>query len=154
MRAHKKFEDQSKKNTHDNLSLENSTTPTCAVYTRYVALGMACRQSENSTFQTYTHLICVVWHRISHQTGLAQWVQFQHLHPYTTGIRLFVKCQVLCRVYFIGHSAKQALLSATLGEKRHSTQVTFTESQTLSINRRSTKESLLSIKHLVKRDPR
>jgi hypothetical protein len=34
--------------------------------------------------------------------------------PDTTGIRAFAECRWLCRVLFIGHSAKQALPSAAL----------------------------------------
>ena len=34
----------------------------------------------------------------------------------TTGIRLFAECQRLCRVLFIGHSAKPTLPSAALGK--------------------------------------
>jgi hypothetical protein len=38
----------------------------------------------------------------------------------TTGIRGFAECGLLCRVPFVGHSAKKALLSAALGTVRHS----------------------------------
>jgi hypothetical protein len=39
-----------------------------------------------------------------------------HLHRYsvgTTGIWLFGECQILCRVFYFGHSAKSSLPSAT-----------------------------------------
>jgi hypothetical protein len=39
----------------------------------------------------------------------------QHLTTTTTGIRAFAECRWLCRVLFIGHSAKKALPSAALG---------------------------------------
>jgi hypothetical protein len=55
-------------------------------------------------------------------------------HAYTAGIRLFAERQVLCQVHFIGHSAKQALLSATIGDERHSAQTPFVECQTLGIS--------------------
>jgi hypothetical protein len=35
---------------------------------------------------------------------------------YTTGIRLFAECRWLCRVLFIGHSAKPTLPSAALSK--------------------------------------
>jgi hypothetical protein len=38
----------------------------------------------------------------------------------TTGIRGFAECGLLCRVPFVGHSAKTALPSAALGTVRHS----------------------------------
>jgi hypothetical protein len=46
-----------------------------------------------------------------------------HYHYYaclTTGIRDFAECWLLCRVPFVGHSAKKALPSAVLGNVRHS----------------------------------
>jgi hypothetical protein len=60
----------------------------------------------------------------------------------TTGIWLFAECRRLCRVLFIGHSAKPTLPSATLGkvliyrvrDTRHSPALgkdCFAESQTL-----------------------
>ena len=39
---------------------------------------------------------------------------------FTTGIRDFAECWLLCRVPFVGHSAKKALPSAVLGNVRHS----------------------------------
>jgi hypothetical protein len=59
-----------------------------------------------------------------------------------------------CRVYFIGHSVKQALPSATFGEERHPAQTHFVEHQTLGIIQSSAKVSLPSVKHSTKRDPR
>jgi hypothetical protein len=65
--------------------------------------------------------------------------------------RLHYRNPALCRVQFIGHSAKHALSSATLGELKHSTQTPFAEPQTLGIDMLSTKEALssatLSAKH-------
>jgi hypothetical protein len=57
----------------------------------------------------------------------------------TTGIRLFAECLELCRVPFVGHSAKTALPSATLVKGRLSVPTTFTEGSTLGIARHSTK---------------
>jgi hypothetical protein len=42
----------------------------------------------------------------------------------TTGIRAFAKCRTLCRVPFLGHSAKMALPRAALGK----VQLSVTES--------------------------
>jgi hypothetical protein len=39
---------------------------------------------------------------------------------FTTGIAGFAECCILCRVPFVGHSAKKALPSAALGKVRHS----------------------------------
>jgi hypothetical protein len=49
----------------------------------------------------------------------------------TTEIRLFAECLSLCRVLFVGHSAKKSLLSATLGKVLLLVTTTFTESRTL-----------------------
>jgi hypothetical protein len=45
----------------------------------------------------------------------------------TTGIRGFAECCILCRVLFVGHSAKKALPSAALGKVRLSAKSPFTE---------------------------
>jgi hypothetical protein len=45
----------------------------------------------------------------------------------TTGIRGFAECCILCRVPFVGHSAKKALPSAALGKVRLSAKSPFTE---------------------------
>jgi hypothetical protein len=45
----------------------------------------------------------------------------------TTGIAGFAECRRLCRVLFIGHSAKKALPSAALGKFRLSAKSPFTE---------------------------
>jgi hypothetical protein len=45
----------------------------------------------------------------------------------TTGIRGFAECRPLCRVSFVGHSAKKALPSAALGKARLSATSLFTE---------------------------
>jgi hypothetical protein len=50
---------------------------------------------------------------------------------YTTGIRTFAECRRLCRVLFIGHSAKQTLPSAALGKVLRSVKSWFTECRTL-----------------------
>jgi hypothetical protein len=46
--------------------------------------------------------------------------QYISIEPITTGIRGFAECWLLCRVPFVGHSAKKALPSAALGKVRHS----------------------------------
>jgi hypothetical protein len=43
----------------------------------------------------------------------------------TTGIWGFAECWLLCRVPFVGHSAKKALPSAALGKVRHSAKTTL-----------------------------
>jgi hypothetical protein len=48
-------------------------------------------------------------------------------HACTTGIRGFAECCILCRVLFVGHSAKKALPSAALGKVRLSAKSPFTE---------------------------
>jgi hypothetical protein len=45
----------------------------------------------------------------------------------TTGIRGFAECRSLCRVPFVGHSAKNGLPSAALGKVRRSAKSPFTE---------------------------
>jgi hypothetical protein len=49
----------------------------------------------------------------------------------TTGIQGFTECCILCRVPFVGHSAKKALPSAALGDARLSATRLFTECWTL-----------------------
>jgi hypothetical protein len=49
----------------------------------------------------------------------------------TTGIRGFAECWPLCRVPFVGHSAKTALPRAALGKVRLSAKSLFTECWTL-----------------------
>jgi hypothetical protein len=53
----------------------------------------------------------------------------------TTGIAGFAECRRLCRVLFIGHSAKKALPSAALGKRRLSAKIPFTECLTLGTRR-------------------
>jgi hypothetical protein len=46
----------------------------------------------------------------------------------TTGIRAFAECRPLCRVPFLGHSAKTALPRAALGKARLSVTSVFRQS--------------------------
>jgi hypothetical protein len=69
---------------------------------------------------------------------------------YTTGIQGFAECCILCRVPFVGHSAKKALPSAALGEARFSATRLFTECWTLGTGWHSAKTSLPSVKHSAK----
>ena len=57
----------------------------------------------------------------------------------TTGIRTFTECQALCRVLFVGHSAKTLLPSAALGKVLLSVTSSFTERRTLGIETHSAK---------------
>jgi hypothetical protein len=63
---------------------------------------------------------------------------------YTIGIRLFAECRRLCRVLFIGHSAKPTLPSAALGKVLRSVNSLFTECRTLGTA--STRQIWLSAK--------
>jgi hypothetical protein len=68
----------------------------------------------------------------------------------TTGIRAFAECQRLCRVLFIGHSAKKTLPSAALGKVLRSVKSLFTECRTLGTAKHSAKTALPSGKHSAK----
>jgi hypothetical protein len=70
---------------------------------------------------------------------------------FTTGIRGFAECRPLCRVPFVGHSAKKALLSAALGKVRLSVTNLFTECRTLGTGQHSAKTCLPSVKHSTKK---
>jgi hypothetical protein len=50
-----------------------------------------------------------------------------NLNEFTTGIAGFAECCILCRVPFVGHSAKKALPSAALSKVRRSAKSPFTE---------------------------
>jgi hypothetical protein len=56
----------------------------------------------------------------------------------------------LCRVLFVGHSAKKPLSSAALGKVLLSVNNVFTESRTLGTDVHSAKISLPSVKHSTK----
>jgi hypothetical protein len=68
----------------------------------------------------------------------------------TTGIRGFAECRPLCRVPFVGHSAKKALPRAALGKVRLSATSLFTECWTLGTGPHSAKTRLPSVKHSAK----
>jgi hypothetical protein len=68
-----------------------------------------------------------------------------------TGIRGFAECWPLCRVPFVGHSAKTALTRAALGKVRLSAKSLFTECWTLGTEPHSAKTSLPSVKPSAKR---
>jgi hypothetical protein len=70
---------------------------------------------------------------------------------YTTGIRGFAECRTLCRVPFVGHSAKKALPRAALGKVRLSVTSLFTECRTLGTGPHSAKTCLPSVKHSAKK---
>jgi hypothetical protein len=78
------------------------------------------------------------------------WTFFRTTRTYTTGIRGFVECRPLCRVPFVGHSAKKALSRAALGKARLSATSLFTECWTLGTGPQSAKTSLPSVKHSAK----
>jgi hypothetical protein len=68
----------------------------------------------------------------------------------TTGIRAFAECRWLCRVLFIGHSAKKTLPSAALGKVLRSVKSLFTECRTLGTAKHLAKTALPSVKHSAK----
>jgi hypothetical protein len=70
--------------------------------------------------------------------------------PVTTGIRGFAECRPLCRVPFVGHSAKQALSRAALGKVRLLATSLFIECWTLGTGPHSAKTRLPSVKHSAK----
>jgi hypothetical protein len=65
----------------------------------------------------------------------------------TTGIRPFAECRRLCRVLFIGHSAKPTLPSAALGRVLRSVKRLFTERRALGIAKHSAKTVVPRVKH-------
>ena len=65
----------------------------------------------------------------------------------TTGIRGFAECWPLCRVPFVGHSAKTALSRAALGKAWLSVTSVFTERRTLGTGPHSANPCLPSVKH-------
>jgi hypothetical protein len=75
---------------------------------------------------------------------------FYYLFTDTTGIRAFAECRTLCRVPFLGHSAKMALPRAALGKVRLSVTSLFTECRTLVTGPHSAKTCLPSVKHSAK----
>jgi hypothetical protein len=78
------------------------------------------------------------------------WLAMVSVSTCTIGIRGFAECWILCRVPFIGHSAKKALPSAALGKVRLSAKSLFTECWTLGTGPHSAKISLPSVKHSAK----
>jgi hypothetical protein len=77
------------------------------------------------------------------------WTQTSCL-SFTTGILGFVECRPLCRVAFVGHSAKKALPRAALGKVRLSATSLFTECWTLGTGTHSAKTRLPSVQHSAK----
>jgi hypothetical protein len=68
----------------------------------------------------------------------------------TTEIRTFAECKPLCRVLFLGHSAKKPLPRAALDKVLLSVTSSFTESITLGTETHSTKTYLSRGKHSTK----
>lgn len=65
----------------------------------------------------------------------------------TIGIRGFAECSSLCRMFFVGHSTKNALASAALGKVSLSATNAFAETRTLDKELYSAKLSLPIAKH-------
>jgi hypothetical protein len=86
---------------------------------------------------------------LSFLAGISPALQFGIIftHIFTTGIRAFAECRRLCRVIFIGHSAKQTLPSTALGNVLRSVKSWFTECRTLGTTKHSAKTALPSVKH-------
>jgi hypothetical protein len=78
------------------------------------------------------------------------WLAHPNCKTSTTGIRAFAECRRLCRVLFIGHSAKKTLPSAALGKDLRSVKVLFTECGTIGTARHSAKIDLPRVKHSAK----
>jgi hypothetical protein len=68
----------------------------------------------------------------------------------TTGIWAFAECRPVCRVLFIGHSAKPTLPRVALGKVLHSVKILFTEWRTLGTAKHSAKTTLPRVKHSAK----
>jgi hypothetical protein len=68
----------------------------------------------------------------------------------TTGIWAFAECQALCRVLFLGHSAKKPLPRAALSKVLLSVTSSFTECRTLGTETHSVKTYLPSGEHSAK----
>jgi hypothetical protein len=64
---------------------------------------------------------------------------------FITRIPAFAECQELCRVLFVGHSAKNPLPRAALGKVLHSITILFAECRTLGTEIHSVKTSLPSV---------
>jgi hypothetical protein len=77
-------------------------------------------------------------------------VVYSCLIDVTTGIRDFAECRRLCRVLYIGHSAKKTLPSAALGKVLRSVKSLFTECRTLGTAKHSAKTALPRVKHSAK----
>jgi len=66
----------------------------------------------------------------SRASRFLSWLLISMWWTFTTGIWLFAECQILCRVFYFGHSAKSSLPSATqktLGKRKHSAKKLFAE---------------------------
>jgi hypothetical protein len=64
-------------------------------------------------------------------------VQVISIPTITIGNWLFAECSTLCRVFFVGHSAKTSLPSAALSKVSLSVTIAFAESGTLGTGRHS-----------------
>jgi hypothetical protein len=76
-----------------------------------------------------------------------------NFYSHTTEIRLFAECLALCRVLFVGHSAKKSLTSAILGQVLLSVMTVFTKSRTLGIEIHSAKKPVPSAKYSANNGP-
>jgi hypothetical protein len=73
---------------------------------------------------------------------------YRSLHYRNSG--LYREYRRLCRVLFIGHSAKTRLPSAALGKVLHLVKIFFTECRTLGTTKHSAKTALPRVKHSAK----
>src|SRR5688572_23135179 len=89
-------------------------------------VGLSRFKSITSQNSSQSHPIHSNTHVISITEQALKWIKWVQIHnkskfslnTFTTGIRGFAECCILCRVPFVGHSAKKALSSAALGKVR------------------------------------
>jgi hypothetical protein len=103
---------------------------------------VAPQRTRRSTWRSLAELACYV-------CGVRHLHDKPWLSP-TTRIAGFAECCLLCRMPFVGHSAKKVLPRAALGKVRLSAKSPFTECWTLGTGRHSAKISLPSVKHSAK----
>jgi hypothetical protein len=82
--------------------------PRAHIHITYIHFTNTYFHPQQIYAQTHIHLHHIHWHMSIHITQIN--------HTITTEIRAFAECQPLCRVLFIGHSAKQPLSRAALGK--------------------------------------
>jgi hypothetical protein len=112
--------------------------------------ALSLRNSRNSSITQY--IVRVTSQKINLSNPCFKCVKIKRFYvTSTTGIRAFAECRPLCRVPFVGHSAKKTLPSAALDKDRLSVTRLFTECRTLSTGQHSAKTCSPSVKHSAKK---